>query len=103
MAGIDVLATGVGSVELIAGALIVVGLETRLAAIVLNLDMLVAIISAKIPILLGHGYWIFVRESATYYSLCGLLHEWRNDYAMLLGSLFLVIVGVELVAGYVCV
>lgn len=52
------LATVVGSVELIAGVLIVVGLGTRLAAVVLGLDMLVAIISTKIPILLGHGYCV---------------------------------------------
>jgi uncharacterized membrane protein YphA (DoxX/SURF4 family) len=53
----------VGIVEIVCGALLLVGLATRLAAIALVINMTVAIITTKIPILLGHGFWGFsVRE-----------------------------------------
>ena len=39
--------------------LILVGFLTRLAALLLLVDILVAILSTKIPILLGHGFWGF--------------------------------------------
>ena len=55
----EVMAPFVGVVEIVCGALILIGLLTRLAAIPLIIDMLVAILSTKIPILLGHGFWGF--------------------------------------------
>lgn len=83
----------VGCVEIVCGALILLGLLTRLAAIPLIIDMLVAIISTKIPILLGHGYWGFNVRTLPYYGFWGMAHESRTDFAMLLGSIFLLIVG----------
>lgn len=53
----------VGTVEIVCGSLIVLGLLTRLAAIRLIIDMCVALISTKLPILLGHGFWRFRRGS----------------------------------------
>jgi uncharacterized membrane protein YphA (DoxX/SURF4 family) len=55
----DVMGPFVGVVEIVCGALIIVGLFTRLAAIPLIVIMIVAIVSTKIPILLGHDFWIF--------------------------------------------
>src|SRR3990167_649172 len=49
----------VGITELTCGALILLGLLTRLAAIPLIIIIIVAIISTKISILLGHDWWIF--------------------------------------------
>ena len=49
----EVLAPFVGVVEIVAGALIILGLLTRLAAILLIFDMCVALISTKLPILCG--------------------------------------------------
>ena len=49
----------VGVIETICGALIIVGLFTRLAAIPLIIIMIVATISTKLSILLGHDFWIF--------------------------------------------
>ena len=49
----------VGMVETICGALVILGLLTRLAAIPLIVIMIVAIVSTKLPILLGHELWIF--------------------------------------------
>lgn len=83
----------VAVVEIGCGALILVGLLTRFASSLIIIDMLVAIISTKIPILLGHGFWGFSLRSVPYYGFWGMAHEARTDFAMLLGSLFLLIVG----------
>jgi putative oxidoreductase len=83
----------VGAVELVCGILIVLGLFTRLAAIPLLIDMTVAILSTKVPILLGHGYWLFSLPKLKHYGLLSMLHEARTDISMLLGLLFLVITG----------
>ena len=47
----------VGVVEIACGVLVLIGLMTRLGAFALMLDMIVAITSTKIPILIGHGFW----------------------------------------------
>jgi len=70
----------VGVFETLCGALILFGLLTRLAAIPLIIDMIVAISTTKIPILIEKGFW-------------SLAHEARTDFSMLLGSIFLLIVG----------
>lgn len=89
----DVMGPFVGGVEIVCGALILVGLLTRFAAIPLIVNMLVAILSTKIPILLGHGFWGFSLRTLPYYGFWGMFHEARTDFAMLLGSIFLLIVG----------
>jgi len=66
--------------EIACGVLILIGLFTRLASIPLIIIMLVAIISTKIPILLNDGFWKMV-------------HDARTDWSMLLGSIFLLIIG----------
>ena len=70
----------VGVVEILFGLLILIGLLTRIAAIPLIINISVAIISTKIPILLNEGFW-------------KMAHEARTDFSMLLGSIFLLIVG----------
>jgi putative oxidoreductase len=89
----EVMAPFVGVVEIVCSALILIGLLTRLAAIPLIIDMLVAILSTKIPILLGHGFWGFSLRTLPYYGFWGMAHETRTDFAMLLGLIFLLIVG----------
>jgi putative oxidoreductase len=89
----EVLGPFVGVVETLCGALILLGLLTRLAAVPLIINMLVAIVSTKIPILLGHGFWGFNLRQLPYYGFWGMAHEARTDWAMLLGSVFLLIVG----------
>jgi putative oxidoreductase len=76
----EIMAPFVGVFEIACGVLLLLGLLTRLAAIPMIIDMLVAIWTTKIPILLKDGFW-------------SMAHEARTDYAMLLGSLFLLIVG----------
>lgn len=83
----------VGVVETICGALIILGLFTRLAAIPLIVIMIVAIVSTKIPILLGSDFWIFHLPKFARYGFWSMLHEARVDFGMLLGSIYLLIVG----------
>jgi putative oxidoreductase len=83
----------VGVVELVCGALIIVGLLTRLAAVPLIVVMIVAIISTKIPILLGQDVWIFHLPKLPRYGVWSMLHEARADFTMLLGCLYLLIAG----------
>jgi len=83
----------VGLVEMVCGALVIVGLFTRLAAIPLLIDIIVAILSTKIPILLGHGSWRFSLPKLKHYGLLSMLHEARTDISMVLGLIFVLIVG----------
>ena len=76
----EVLAPCVGVVEIVGGLLLLLGLLTRLAALALLVDMLVAIATTKLPILLKDGVW-------------KMAHEARTDWSMLLGALFLLLDG----------
>jgi putative oxidoreductase len=89
----ETMAPLVGVVEIICGALILLGLLTRLATIPLIIVMLVAILSTKLPIFLGSGFWGFSLRNLPYYGFWGMVHEARTDFAMLLCSIFLLIVG----------
>ena len=76
----EVMAPFVGVVEIVFGLLLLLGLFTRLATIPLLIDILVAIATTKLPMLVKDGFWKMV-------------HEARTDYAMLLGLIFLLLVG----------
>jgi uncharacterized membrane protein YphA (DoxX/SURF4 family) len=76
----EIMAPFVGVFEIGCGVLLLAGLLTRLAAIPLIIDMMVAIATTKIPMLIKSGFW-------------AMAHEARVDYAMILGCLFLLIVG----------
>lgn len=76
----EFLGSFVGSFEIVCGLLILIGLYTRLASIPLIIIMLVAISTTKVDILLNDGFWM-------------MMHAARTDYAMLLGSLFLLLKG----------
>jgi putative oxidoreductase len=83
----------VGVVEIVCGSLIILGFLTRLAALPLIINMCVALISTKIPILLGQGFWRFSLGKLSSYDFWSMAHEARADLSMLLGSIFLLIVG----------
>jgi putative oxidoreductase len=89
----QVMGPFVGAIEIICGSLVVLGLLTRVAAIPLLINISVAIISTKIPMLLGHGFWTFTLPKLARYGLGSMLHEARTDFSMLLGLIFLLIVG----------
>lgn len=75
-----VMAPFVGVVEIVCGGLILVGLFTRLAAVPLVIDIVVALYSTKIITFAKNGFW-------------GTLHEARTDVSMLLGLIFLLLTG----------
>jgi putative oxidoreductase len=83
----------VGVVEIVCGALLIVGLLTRLAALPLLINISVAILSTKVPILLGHGYWMFTLSKLPRYGFWSMMHEARTDFSMWMGLVFLLIVG----------
>ena len=89
----EVMGPFVGLVETVCGALIILGLFTRLAAIPLIVIMIVAIVSTKVPILLGHEFWFFHLPKLARYGFWSIMHESRDDFGMLLGSLYLLIEG----------
>jgi len=70
----------VGAVEIVCGLLLIAGLLTRLAAIPLLVNITVAILTTKIPMLAKAGFW-------------STMHEARTDFCMFLGLLFLIAVG----------
>jgi putative oxidoreductase len=70
----------VGVIEILCGLLLLIGLASRIAAVPLIIDMLVAITTTKIPMLIKSGFWTTA-------------HEARTDYSMILGTVFLLIVG----------
>lgn len=76
----EFLGSFVGTFEIICGALILIGLLTRFASVPLIIIMLVAIATTKAQVLADKGFW-------------ELLHGSRTDWAMLLGSIFLLING----------
>jgi len=82
----------VGIVEIVCGSLLLVGFLTRLAYVPLFVDIAVAIISTKIPILLGHGFWGFGTPKDPY-GIWAMLHEARTDFSTVFGLIFLLIVG----------
>src|SRR3546814_12203237 len=55
----DAMGPFVGCVEIICGALVILGLFTRLALIPLIITMLVALLSTKLPIRSGHDVGLF--------------------------------------------
>ena len=76
----EFLGSFVGTLEILCGILILLGLLTRLASIPLIIIMLVAFATTKSEVYLEKGFW-------------ELLHGSRTDWAMILGSLFLLIKG----------
>jgi putative oxidoreductase len=83
----------VGWVEIICGALILAGFFTRWASVPLLIDIVVAIVTTKLPILLGHGFWGLADPTMKPFGWGTMLHEARTDLSMLLGLVFLLIAG----------
>lgn len=76
----NVMGPFVGAVEITCGLLVLLGLQTSIAAIPLLAVICTAIVTTKIPILLKMGFWPM--EDAA-----------RTDYSMLMGLIFLLLAG----------
>ena len=70
----------VGAVEIVCGAMLILGIATMLAAIPLLIDIGVAIVTTKWPLVRHEGWWSAVHES-------------RTDACMLLGLIAIVCLG----------
>jgi putative oxidoreductase len=70
----------VASFEVLCGAFILLGFLTRLASIPTIIIMLVAFATTKAEVLNNDGFWV-------------MMHGSRTDWAMLLGSVYLLING----------
>jgi len=89
----EFFANFVGVFEVLGGFLILLGLLTRGGALLTFIIMSVAIVVTKIPIGLGHSFGPFVLRDLHTYGFWAMAHEMRTDFAMWLGSLFLLIRG----------
>jgi uncharacterized membrane protein YphA (DoxX/SURF4 family) len=70
----------VGVLEIVCGTLLILGLFTLLATVPLFIDILVAIATTKIPMLMKQGFW-------------AAIHEGRTDLCMVLGLLAIALLG----------
>ena len=82
----------VGCVEIVGGILLIAGLLTRLAAIPLLIDMVVAVLTTKVPLYLG-TYPLALPPVAPQTGFWAVLHEIRSDEAQFLCTAFLLLVG----------
>jgi len=69
-----------GFFEILCGCLILAGFLTRLSSVPLLIIMIVAFITTKYPMLVDKGFWT-------------MAHEYRTDFAMTLGSIYLILKG----------
>lgn len=90
----EIMGPFVGAVEIICGTLIILGLFTRLAAVPLIVIMIVALVSTKLPILVGHDVGMFhLSQDMKRTGFWSTMHESRADLTMLFGCAYLLIVG----------
>jgi putative oxidoreductase len=89
----DFFASFVGVFEIICGALLLFGFLTRVGALLMLINITVAIVVTKIPIAFGEGFGPFALRDLKTYGFWSMTHEARTDYCMWLGSLFLILKG----------
>lgn len=89
----EIMGPMVGGFELICGLLVLLGLATRIACVPLIGIMAVALFTTKIPVLIGQDFLISQVRELSRYGFWSMMHESRNDLCLLLGSMFLLIVG----------
>lgn len=87
------LAPFVGGVEVAAGAGLILNLYAGDAALLLLAVIVTALVTTKLPILLGHPLWRFAPAKLNHYGLLSFLHEARTDLCMLLGCVAILIDG----------
>jgi len=85
-------ATFVGGLEIVGGAMLVCGLLTRLMCVPFIIEMIVAMLSTKIPMYLG-TYPLALPPSPPQSGGWAVLHEIRSEYAQIASCLFLLLVG----------
>lgn len=82
----------VGVIEIVGGLFLILGLFTRFVAFTFIIEMIVAILSTKISIYLGTSP-LPLPPAPPQIGFWAVLHEVRADWAQILTSAFLLIVG----------
>lgn len=85
------LAPFVGGVEILSGAALILNLYAGDAALLLLAVIVTAIVTTKLPILLGHHLGPFAPPRAGHHGVLSFLHEARTDLCMLFGTLAILI------------
>ena len=88
----DITATGIGCLEIVGGLLLIFGLLTRFISVLFICEMIVAILSTKISLYLG-TYPLPLPPAPPTVGPWAVLHEIRSDYAQIMCSYFLLLVG----------
>jgi putative oxidoreductase len=85
-----VLAPFVGGVEIIGGVALLLNLVPGYAALTLLGVISVALLTTKLPVLLGRPLGPFTLMKAPFYGVLGFFHESRADLSMFAGTLALI-------------
>ena len=85
----EILGPCVGVTGVVCGALILFGLLMRYSIIPLSVIMLIALVSTKVPILLGHDVFGFALKPLPRYGVLSMLHEARTDICLMCGLIYL--------------
>jgi uncharacterized membrane protein YphA (DoxX/SURF4 family) len=81
------LAPLVGGIEILGGAAVLLNIYTGDAALLLLAVIVTALLSTKLPILLGRPFGPFALMTLRHYGWLSFLHEARTDLCMILGLL----------------
>ena len=88
----ELTANFVGSLEIVGGMLLMMGLFTRAIAIPFIIEMVVAILTTKVALYLGTSP-LPLPPALPKVGFWAVMHETRSDYAQILTSTFLLVVG----------
>ena len=88
----ELTADFVGSLEIVGGILLIAGLLTRVVAVPFIIEMVVAILTTKISLYLGTSP-LPLPPALPKVGFWAVMHETRSDYAQILTSIFLLVVG----------
>ncbi|HEY5240349.1 MAG TPA: DoxX family protein [Polyangiaceae bacterium] len=88
----ELTANFIGGLEIVGGILLIAGLFTRIITIPFIVEMVVAIITTKVALYLGTSP-LPLPPSLPKVGFWAVMHETRADYAQILTSIFLLVVG----------
>jgi len=83
----------VGTVEIVASALLLLNFAAIWAALFLLMDISVALVSTKLHILLGRPVAFFALPKLPRYGIWAFFHEARTDWCMFLACLAVILAG----------
>jgi putative oxidoreductase len=88
----ELTANFIGGLEIVGGILLIAGLFTRVIAIPFIVEMVVAILTTKVALYLGTSP-LPLPPALPKVGFWAVMHETRSDYAQILTSIFLLVVG----------